>query len=49
MKKIKITLMGLISIAVLSFGLNSPSIEKNAAPTLKKENIISYSEHGTGI
>lgn len=28
MKKIKITLMGLIGIAVLSFGLNSPSIEK---------------------
>ncbi|MGH1048548.1 Phr family secreted Rap phosphatase inhibitor [Bacillus mycoides] len=49
MKKIKITLMGLIGIAVLSFGLNSPSIEKNAAPTLKQENIISYSEHGTGI
>ncbi|MEH7456609.1 Phr family secreted Rap phosphatase inhibitor [Bacillus pseudomycoides] len=49
MKKIKIALLGVISVAVLSFSLNSPIVKKNAAPTLKQEITVFYSEHGTGI
>ncbi|WP_082246098.1 Phr family secreted Rap phosphatase inhibitor [Bacillus gaemokensis] len=49
MKKIKIELLGLISVAVLSFGLNNPVVKHSAVPELN-QNITSYmTEPGGGI
>ncbi|ABS22206.1 Phr family secreted Rap phosphatase inhibitor [Bacillus cytotoxicus] len=49
MKKIKIALLGLMSVAVVSFGLNSPITKDNASSELKYETVSYMSEHGGGI
>ncbi|WP_242143134.1 MULTISPECIES: Phr family secreted Rap phosphatase inhibitor [unclassified Bacillus cereus group] len=49
MKKIKITLLGLMSVVVVSFGLNSPITKDNASSELKYETMLYVSEPGGGI
>ncbi len=48
MKKFKVALLGVVSIAVLSFGFSQPA-SKDYSAKVEKEPIALYTEGGMGI
>lgn len=48
MKKLKVALLGVVSIAVLSFGFSQPAAKDYSAKA-EKEPIVLYTEGGMGI